>query len=85
MKKIILKLILFYQRTRFFHLSIFKTLFLSDPPGVGQAAVCRFKPTCSQYTYQAIEKYGIINGSLLGLRRIFKCHPWNKGGDDPIP
>jgi putative membrane protein insertion efficiency factor len=75
MKVFILKLIRLYQKTEFFHQPIFKALFLSD-------RVCRFKPTCSQYCYQAIEKYGIIKGSFLGLQRIFKCHPWSKGGED---
>ena len=45
---------------------------------------CRFVPTCSEYTYQAIAKYGIFRGSLLGTKRIFKCHPWSKGGQDNV-
>jgi len=43
---------------------------------------CRFQPTCSQYAYQAIEKYGVFKGIWLGFRRILHCHPWNKGGPD---
>ncbi|MEA3354970.1 MAG: membrane protein insertion efficiency factor YidD [Patescibacteria group bacterium] len=46
---------------------------------------CRFIPTCSDYSYQAISKYGILKGSLLSIRRIFKCHPWNKGGINLVP
>lgn len=45
---------------------------------------CRFYPTCSEYTRQAIEKYGAIKGSWLGLKRIVKCHPLNEGGYDPL-
>lgn len=46
---------------------------------------CRFYPTCSEYTRQAIEKYGFIKGVWLGLKRICRCHPFNKGGYDPVP
>lgn len=47
-------------------------------------SVCRFEPTCSKYTYQAVEKYGVIKGLFLGIKRIGRCHPWNKGGFDPL-
>ncbi|MDD3436698.1 MAG: membrane protein insertion efficiency factor YidD [Candidatus Gastranaerophilales bacterium] len=47
-------------------------------------AVCRFNPTCSEYTKQAIEKYGIFKGLWLGLKRVCKCHPFNPGGYDPL-
>ncbi|MEG1432023.1 MULTISPECIES: membrane protein insertion efficiency factor YidD [Eubacterium] len=46
---------------------------------------CRFTPTCSTYCYQAIEKYGVIKGLYLGIRRIIKCHPFHPGGYDPLP
>ena len=46
---------------------------------------CRYHPSCSDYTYQAINKYGVINGSWLGLKRIIRCNPWNQGGHDPVP
>ena len=45
---------------------------------------CRFLPTCSEYTKESIIKYGVIKGLWLGLKRIVKCHPWGKGGYDPI-
>ncbi len=45
---------------------------------------CKFYPTCSTYTRQAIEKYGVIKGGFLGLKRILKCNPFSKGGYDPL-
>ena len=45
---------------------------------------CRFIPSCSAYFMQAVEKYGAAKGSLLGIRRILKCHPFHKGGYDPL-
>ena len=45
---------------------------------------CKFYPTCSEYTKQAIEKYGVIRGCMLGIVRIFKCNPFSKGGYDPL-
>jgi uncharacterized protein len=45
---------------------------------------CRFVPTCSEYAYQAVEKYGVAKGLWLGLKRVSKCHPWGKGGVDLV-
>ncbi|WP_442870842.1 membrane protein insertion efficiency factor YidD [Anaerotignum sp.] len=46
---------------------------------------CRFTPTCSQYAYIAICRYGIFKGTYLAVRRILKCHPFHEGGYDPVP
>lgn len=69
MKKFFLAPIRFYQ----------KWISPALPPS------CRFYPSCSEYTYQAIEKYGVLQGGWLGLRRIARCHPFNPGGFDPVP
>ena len=45
---------------------------------------CKYYPTCSEYMVQAIEKYGVIKGFLLGIKRILKCNPFSKGGYDPL-
>ncbi|MCZ2846135.1 MAG: membrane protein insertion efficiency factor YidD [Candidatus Bathyarchaeota archaeon] len=77
MKRIVLRLIRLYQRTLSFDHGIFSFLY--------SEGFCRFKPTCSEYTYQAIDYYGIIRGGIMGLWRICRCNPWNRGGwDSPI-
>ncbi|MCW7754803.1 membrane protein insertion efficiency factor YidD [Desulfobotulus sp. H1] len=69
MKRLILILIRTYQ------------LILS--PLLGPA--CRFYPTCSVYAYEAVQKYGVLRGGYLAVRRVLKCHPFHPGGVDPVP
>jgi len=46
---------------------------------------CRYYPTCSHYAEDALKEYGPIAGSILAIKRIFRCHPWHEGGYDPVP
>ena len=71
MKKICIYLIEFYQKNI--------STFLES-----KNIRCKFYPTCSEYTIQAIEKYGILKGSIIGFKRILKCNPFSKGGYDPL-
>ena len=69
MKLLLLAIIRFYQ------------LVLSPMLGSN----CRFYPSCSAYTAEAIQKHGSLKGIYLGAKRISRCHPWNAGGFDPVP
>ena len=71
MKKILLNMINFYQK----HIS----LWLEN-----KNVKCKFYPTCSEYTKQAIEKYGALKGTIFGMYRILRCNPFSKGGYDPL-
>lgn len=73
---IILKSIRLYQKT----LSLDHGLFSRRHP----YGFCRFHPTCSEYTYQAIERHGVIRGSIKGTWRVLRCNPFNEGGHDPL-
>lgn len=70
MKKLVLKLIKQYQK----HLA---------PINFG-VDTCRYKPSCSHYTFDAVNKYGIVKGSLMGGWRVLRCNPFSKGGHDPV-
>lgn len=76
MKSIFLKMIKWYQKYLSLDTGYFSFLY--------SERICRYHPTCSEYTYQAIEKYGISRGGWRGLKRIVRCHPWAKGGNDPL-
>jgi putative membrane protein insertion efficiency factor len=69
MKQIALAFIRFYQK------------FISR----GLPSACRFHPSCSHYGYEAIEKYGIIRGGWMAIKRIGRCNPLHPGGHDPVP
>ncbi len=71
-KKIVIQLINFYQKNISSYLS-----------QMGEVH-CKFEPTCSEYTKQAVEKYGTIRGIGKGLIRVLKCNPFSKGGYDPL-
>lgn len=76
LKKILISLIKVYQKTLSFDHSPLKVFY---PHGF-----CRFNPTCSQYSIEAIDKYGPIKGSFKAIWRVLRCNPFNKGGNDPI-
>lgn len=77
MKKAVLFLIKIYQ----------KTLSLDHGPlhKYLHTGTCRFYPSCSEYTYQAVDRFGSFKGIILGSKRVLRCHPWNEGGHDPVP
>lgn len=64
-------------------LFIIKAYQLAIAPFIGD--VCRFYPTCSNYSCEAFIKHGVLKGFWLTLKRILRCHPWHPGGCDPVP
>jgi len=78
MKWLVLRLLSAYKRIYPIRSFIMRVL-------TGQAGIeCRFTPSCSEYTYSAVMKYGVVKGLFLGARRILRCHPRSKGGYDPV-
>lgn len=71
MKKLILSLLKFYKK------------YLS--PGNLGIKICRFDLSCSKYAMAAVEKHGVVKGSILGFYRVLRCNPFAKGGNDPVP
>lgn len=77
MRYVAVMMIRLYQKTISFDHGLLKPLY---PHGF-----CRFHPTCSEYAAQAIDKRGLVVGSLLVTRRLLRCNPFSKGGLDPVP
>ena len=69
-----------FQRLLIFLVKFYQKFISPFCPGV-----CRYRPTCSQYMIEAIQIHGPIKGLWLGLKRIFRCHPWGGSGYDPVP
>jgi putative membrane protein insertion efficiency factor len=63
-----------------FLIKVYQTLISPLTP-----ATCRFQPTCSNYSKEALQKHGLLKGGKLALKRIFSCHPWGRSGYDPVP
>ncbi|MDR0726726.1 MAG: membrane protein insertion efficiency factor YidD [Rickettsiales bacterium] len=70
------------RKTVLFFIKIYQ---IAISPLTGGRAVCRFTPTCSEYTKQAIEKYGVLRGGWMGVKRISRCRPGGGFGYDPVP
>lgn len=75
-KELLINIIRFYQKTLSPDHGLLSKLFFGG--------YCRFHPTCSEYSIQAIRKYGSIKGLLMTCWRLLRCNPWNKGGHDPV-
>lgn len=76
LKNLVLKAIRIYQKTFSADHGLFRVF---HPYGK-----CKFYPSCSEYGYQAIDKYGVIKGGLMTTKRLVRCHPWSKGGIDEV-
>lgn len=81
---VILKCIRLYQKTTSPDRGIFSFFIFLPVFEQSEHGVCKFRPTCSQYCYEAVEKYGVVRGLIKGIKRIIRCNPWSHGGWDPI-
>ena len=63
---------------------LIKLIELYQKAPLSTLSVCKFTPTCSEYTKQAIIKYGALKGTFMGIKRILRCNPFSKGGYDPV-
>jgi len=79
MSNFLIKIIKIYQKT----ISLDSGFLVKS--GIVRPSVCAFYPTCSEYAISSISKYGSLKGSYLGVKRILRCHPWQKNNIDPIP
>lgn len=79
MKKIFNNFILLPRKIEIFLISFYQKYV-----SIHTSKKCKFYPTCSEYTKQAVDKYGIIKGNILGIIRILKCNPFSKGGVDKL-
>lgn len=83
-KKSILILIKIYQKTVSLDHGIFSFWLKNGSTSLATSKICRFYPTCSEYAYEAVDKFGIKKGLILSIKRVLRCHPFNDGGYDPV-
>jgi uncharacterized protein len=84
LKKGILSLIKIYQKTVSPDHGVFSFWLKNGSTPLTTSKVCRFYPTCSEYAYEAVEKYGVKKGLILTFKRLSSCHPLSSGGYDPV-
>ncbi|MCR4820103.1 MAG: membrane protein insertion efficiency factor YidD [Elusimicrobiales bacterium] len=73
------------EKTKLFALNFLYSFYRIIRPVLGPAGCCRFRPTCSEYAFQAVKKHGVLRGGWLAFKRLCRCHPFCSGGSDPVP